>query len=79
MLLRAIFMNAPGLTALVVVCSSCGLVLAATYAHCDPHKTGEINAVDQFLPYFVMEHLSTIPGMAGLFIAGLFAGSLRYV
>ena len=32
----------------------------------------------QVTPYFVMHLLSHLPGLAGLFIAALFSGSLRY-
>ena len=32
----------------------------------------------QIIPYFVMHILADFPGLAGLFIAVLFSGSLRY-
>ena len=33
----------------------------------------------QVTPYFVMYILTDIPGLAGLFIAVLFSGSLRFI
>jgi len=32
---------------------------------------------DQIVPYFVMDTLGDIPGLSGLFIAGIFSASLR--
>ena len=37
-----------------------------------------INSSLQITPYFVMHILTDVPGLAGLFIAVLFSGSLRY-
>ena len=41
------WLNLPGLTALLTVCSLCGMVIYAQYRDCDPLKTKKIEASDQ--------------------------------
>lgn len=53
-----------------------GMVLFAKYHRCDPLKLGIIERHDQLMPYFVMDTLSGYPGLAGLFVACVFSGSL---
>lgn len=54
-----------------------GIVVYAKYHNCDPVKLGIIERHDQLIPYFVMDTLSKYPGVAGLFVACVFSGSLR--
>lgn len=53
-----------------------GLVMYAKYETCDPVTTGQIRKVDQLLPFFVMDVAGHIPGLPGVFIAGIFAAAL---
>lgn len=55
-----------------------GLIMYAKYADCDPFKTGEVKRNDQLLPYYVMDVAGKIPGLPGLFIAGVVSAALRY-
>jgi sodium-coupled monocarboxylate transporter 8/12 len=48
----------------------------ARYADCDPFTTGAVKKNDQLLPYFIMDVASHIPGLSGLFIAGIFCAAL---
>lgn len=41
------WVNVPGLTAVMVVSSLCGAVVYAQYADCDPVKSNKIDANDQ--------------------------------
>ncbi|XP_014675985.1 PREDICTED: sodium-coupled monocarboxylate transporter 1-like [Priapulus caudatus] len=75
----AMWINLPGLTALATICSLAGLVIYAVYAQCDPLTTKTILAKDQLLPLFVMDHLSFLPGLPGLFVACLFSGALSTI
>lgn len=56
---------------------SSGIVLFATYEGCDPLAAGLITKKDQILPFYVMDRLSSIPGLPGLFVACIFSGALR--
>lgn len=54
-----------------------GLIIYAKYADCDPFKTGEVKRTDQLLPYYVMDVAAYVPGLPGLFIAGVVSAALR--
>jgi sodium-coupled monocarboxylate transporter 8/12 len=53
-----------------------GVVVYSRYRHCDPLATKRVKSPDQILPLFVMDTLGSIPGCPGLFVAGIFSGSL---
>lgn len=53
-----------------------GLIMYAKYETCDPVATQKIQKVDQILPFFVMEVAGKIPGLPGIFIAGIFSAAL---
>ncbi|XP_070507126.1 sodium-coupled monocarboxylate transporter 1-like [Chironomus tepperi] len=63
---------------IVMLSVSCynGLLVYATYFECDPLTTGLAKAKDQLLPLMVMENFNDIPGLAGFFVAGVFAAAL---
>ncbi|KAG4074821.1 hypothetical protein HA402_014375 [Bradysia odoriphaga] len=61
---------------LVAMCFYAGLIVFTLYSQCDPLTTKLISAPDQLLPLFVMDSLGKYPGMAGLFIAGIFSAAL---
>lgn len=48
----------------------------AKYEKCDPFTAGYTNKIDQVLPYFVMDVGGSVPGLAGLFISGIFAAAM---
>uniref|UniRef100_T1JCV0 Sodium-dependent multivitamin transporter n=1 Tax=Strigamia maritima TaxID=126957 RepID=T1JCV0_STRMM len=75
----ALFLNWPILTVLSLTTSFSGLVIYAKYHDCDPLLTKHISAPDQLLPLFVMDFLSQTPGVAGLFVSGIFSGALSTV
>lgn len=53
-----------------------GLLIHAQYHDCDPLAAKEISRSDQLLPYYVMDIASKIPGLPGLFVAGVFCAAL---
>lgn len=69
----------PILTSLSLTTSFSGLVIYWFYQTCDPLKSGRISTRDQNMPIYVIDALSHIPGIAGLFCAGIFSGSLSTV
>ena len=61
----------------VIFCSVYnGLLLYATYHDCDPLTTKLAKAKDQLMPLLVMDILKDLPGLPGLFIAGVFSAAL---
>lgn len=65
-----------GIITLMLLCAYNGLLIYATYKHCDPLKTKLARAKDQLLPLFVMDTLGGLPGLSGLFVAGVFSAAL---
>ncbi|RZB39989.1 hypothetical protein BDFB_009426 [Asbolus verrucosus] len=53
-----------------------GLTIYVIYADCDLLTTKIIETNDQLVPYYVMDVAKNIPGLAGLFTAGLFSAAL---
>lgn len=64
-----------GITILTSMCIYNGLLLYATYFDCDPLTTKLAQAKDQLVPLLVMNTLKDLPGLPGLFLAGVFSGS----
>ena len=49
----------------------------AYYETCDPVQSGKVEKPDQMMPYMVLDIFQDLPGMAGLFVAASFSGTLR--
>ncbi|RWR98590.1 putative sodium-dependent multivitamin transporter-like protein, partial [Dinothrombium tinctorium] len=75
----ALFMSWPVTSILSFVSCLCGIVIYAYFYKCDPLSSKIIEKSDQLLPYYVMESISSIPGLPGLFVAGIFSGALSSV
>lgn len=72
------------LTVTIVICLICmvgwlGLVLYAVYADCDPITAKQVRTKDQMMPLLVLHVAGDIPGLPGLFMAGIFSGSLSTI
>uniref|UniRef100_T1JG66 Sodium/solute symporter n=1 Tax=Strigamia maritima TaxID=126957 RepID=T1JG66_STRMM len=76
---RALFINIPALIFVDVLIIYIGLVLYATFAGCDPFLNNKISFGDELLTYFVLKIFNNMPGMAGLFVAGIFSGALSTI
>ncbi|XP_071111603.1 sodium-coupled monocarboxylate transporter 1-like [Haliotis cracherodii] len=76
---KALYMSIP--PTLILSCLVCfvGLVIFAVYHDCDPYILGHVRARDQLLPFLVMDKLTILPGLAGLFVASLFSASLSSI
>jgi solute carrier family 5 (sodium-coupled monocarboxylate transporter), member 8/12 len=72
----AIILYVIGVSLMIFLCSFNGLLLFATYHDCDPLTTKLAKAKDQMMPLLVMEILKDVPGLPGLFIAGVFSAAL---
>lgn len=76
---RAVKYNFLLTSCLLVMVGWLGLVLYATYSSCDPITAHQVRTKDQVLPLLVLHVAADIPGLPGLFMAGVFSGSLSSV
>ncbi|RXG72753.1 Sodium-coupled monocarboxylate transporter 2 [Armadillidium vulgare] len=76
---RVISYNVFGIFFIYCLIFFAGLVAYANYAGCDPMALGIIKRKEQIIPYFVMDKLSFIPGLPGIFVATLVGGSLSSI
>ncbi|XP_046397965.1 sodium-coupled monocarboxylate transporter 1-like [Ischnura elegans] len=65
-----------GCLAITMMSCYCGLLIYATYRNCDRLSAKIVRASDQLLPYYVMDVAASLPGMPGLFMAGVFSAAL---
>ncbi|KAM3858990.1 sodium-coupled monocarboxylate transporter 1 [Diretmus argenteus] len=75
----ALYLNLIGLWSILLCSVFAGLCLYSVYKNCDPWTTGQVSAVDQLMPYLVMDILRDYPGLPGLFVAAAYSGSLSTV
>ncbi|CAG5131357.1 unnamed protein product, partial [Candidula unifasciata] len=75
----AMWLNFPGLCIILYLCCFIGMFMAAFYEKCDPVTTKAVTDSNQLLPLFVMDILSQVVGLPGLFVAGLFSGALSTI
>nr|XP_045596122.1 sodium-dependent multivitamin transporter-like [Procambarus clarkii] len=75
----AIFLVIPFFILTISLTMLVGLVIFATYEGCDPLAAGLITKNDQILPFFVMDRLTTTPGLPGLFVACIFSATLSTI
>ena len=75
----ALYISWPVTSILSLTCVLTGLVMYAFFRRCDPILAGAVSKPDQMLPYFMMKVCTQIPGLPGLFIAGIFSGALSSV
>ncbi|XP_076348604.1 sodium-coupled monocarboxylate transporter 2-like isoform X2 [Tachypleus tridentatus] len=76
---KTIWYNLPGLILLVIITGLAGLIVYTKYHNCDPITLKLVNAPDQLFPLYVMDVLGFLPGLPGLFVAGVFSGALSTV
>ncbi|KAJ0032569.1 hypothetical protein NQD34_002651 [Periophthalmus magnuspinnatus] len=72
----ALFVNQVGLCLIVGSAATCGIVMFAYYAECDPLKSGRIASPDLYMPNFVLEIFDGYYGFPGLFLACAHSGTL---
>lgn len=73
---KALLLFLVGTTVVLSLCCYNGLLIYAMHHDCDPLTTGLAKAKDQLVPLLVMEVLAIYPGLAGLFVAGIFSAAL---
>uniref|UniRef100_A0A671TBN7 Solute carrier family 5 member 8 n=2 Tax=Sinocyclocheilus anshuiensis TaxID=1608454 RepID=A0A671TBN7_9TELE len=75
----ALYINLVSLWAISICSVFCGLCLYSVYKNCDPWTARKVSALDQLMPYLVLDILSEYPGVPGLFVAAAYSGTLSTV
>ena len=75
----AIYINILGLSIIMVLTMLTGMVAYAYFRVCDPFNAGFISKSDQTIPYLAVKVLSDWPGLTGIYVAGVYAGSLSTI
>lgn len=65
-----------GVLLLLGSCCYTGALAYAFYYKCDPTTTGLAQAKDQIIPVYIMRVLENYPGLAGVFVSGVFSAAL---
>ncbi|XP_023176124.2 sodium-coupled monocarboxylate transporter 2 isoform X5 [Drosophila hydei] len=73
---QALLLSLIGFMLVMVMCIYLGILAFAAYYHCDPITTGLARAKDQVIPLYVMQSAGMVPGIVGLFVAGVFSAAL---
>lgn len=61
---------------IIALASYLGAVLVAAYRSCDPFMAGQIPRRDAIIVHYVANRLSQVPGLRGIFVAGIFSATL---
>ncbi|XP_010158945.1 PREDICTED: sodium-coupled monocarboxylate transporter 1 [Eurypyga helias] len=75
----SLYINLVGLWAILACATLCGLALYSIYKDCDPWMAKQVSALDQLMPYLVLDILHDFPGVPGLFVASAYSGTLSTV
>ncbi|NXR89939.1 SC5A8 protein, partial [Hypocryptadius cinnamomeus] len=75
----SLYINLVGLWAILVCATLCGLALYSIYKDCDPWTANQVSALDQLMPYLVLDIMRDFPGVPGLFVASAYSGTLSTV
>ncbi|NWH94611.1 SC5A8 protein, partial [Aegithalos caudatus] len=75
----SLYINLVGLWAILACATLCGLALYSIYKDCDPWTANQVSALDQLMPYLVLDILHDFPGVPGLFVASAYSGTLSTV
>uniref|UniRef100_A0A3B3RK56 Solute carrier family 5 member 8, like n=1 Tax=Paramormyrops kingsleyae TaxID=1676925 RepID=A0A3B3RK56_9TELE len=75
----SLYINMVSLWVTVSLAVFSGLTMYSIYKDCDPITNKDVGALDQMLPYLVMDILSEFPGVPGLFVAAAYSGTLSTV
>ncbi|KAL6443072.1 hypothetical protein ACFW04_002798 [Cataglyphis niger] len=73
---KSIWFLAVGLVVVKFISVFTGLTMYARYHKCDPITAHVVARSDKILPYYVLDVAADVPGLPGLFLAGLVSAGL---
>merc|ERR1719204_101881 len=68
----ALCLQVPILIVLSFATSFAGLCIFHRFQGCDPLASGQIRSPDQLFPLYIVDRMSSVPGLPGLAVAGIF-------
>ncbi|XP_034235263.1 sodium-coupled monocarboxylate transporter 2-like [Thrips palmi] len=76
---RAVWVFSAGVVCIISFCTYVGLLMYAYFRDCDPLAAGIVSTSDQLVAHFVMRVEGHLPGLPGLFMAGVVAAALSSI
>ncbi|VVC33669.1 Sodium/solute symporter [Cinara cedri] len=76
---KSLWCSLPILSLISISTSFSGLAIFSKYYNCDPIKSGRISNWDQLMPLYVLDTMGSVPGLTGLFVAGIFSSALSTI
>ncbi|KYN11813.1 Putative sodium-dependent multivitamin transporter [Trachymyrmex cornetzi] len=76
---KALWLSWPILSLLSITTCFSGLAIYSKYHNCDPFLKKRITSPDMLMPLYVMDTVSNIPGLPGIFVAGIFSAGLSTI
>ena len=76
---KACWINFVGLLIILILAGFTGHTAYAYFQYCDPKAANFIEQSDQLIPYLSVKILENMPGLSGLYIAGVYAGTLSTI
>ncbi|XP_032679849.1 sodium-coupled monocarboxylate transporter 1-like [Odontomachus brunneus] len=73
---KSVWFLAVGQVVVKLISVFTGLTMYARYYKCDPITTHVVARSDKILPYYVLDVAANVPGLPGLFLAGLVSAGL---
>ncbi|KAK3778554.1 hypothetical protein RRG08_061836 [Elysia crispata] len=73
---KAVWISCPGYILFGILSIIIGLYMSALYENCDPLQTKLVDNSNQLIPLFMQDILSSVPGLPGVYLAGIFSGTL---
>ncbi|KAK3750689.1 hypothetical protein RRG08_033088 [Elysia crispata] len=73
---KALWICCPGYILFGVLSIIIGLYMSAFYENCDPLPAKLVDNSNQLIPLFMQDILSSVPGLPGVYLAGIFGGTL---
>lgn len=76
---RTVWVFSAGVVVIISFCTYVGLLMYAYFQDCDPLAAGIVSTSDQLVAHFVMKVEGNLPGLPGLFMAGVLAAALSSI
>ncbi|KAK3774403.1 hypothetical protein RRG08_004273, partial [Elysia crispata] len=73
---KAVWICCPGYILFGILSIIIGLYMSAFYENCDPLQTKLVDNSNQLIPLYMQDILSSVPGLSGVYLAGIFGCTL---